>query len=568
MMRKSVCAAIAAICAILTACGDDDPPPSQTAARTVTLAESPVGAANQTPVQASSGTDASRAAAPRQIDVQPTGAASAIVRWTDVSSDETGFLVERRLAGAANWTAVTTTPANKSIYKDPGLTGGAKYTFRVTALRSAGAAVSPNANVTMPSPGKPSIFFVDDRTGNDDNNDGSEARPWKTIQRAHDAMRPGQTVLVRAGLYKRPDFAVIVQITTSGRAGAYITYKAYPGERAKLKSTVGENYYGFEVLANYIIVDGFEIEGHLKDLTLAQAQAEQVAKQNGGPITPVVVSAGIAVGDLNGGTFIAHHNIVRNNLVYDHPQSGINAFGTDYVTVENNRVFNNSSLSYFGSSGINFFQLRNLDNAPGYHNFIRNNISARNSNLIPCLCSGFTQVTDGNGIIIDDFTATGYTGKILIANNLIYDNGGRGIHVFQSGNVDIFGNTTYRNSTIEETGQGEITTQNAANVRVFNNIMFASNGRPANRADQVVNVIFDYNVVFGGTGFNPSGGTRNLIGSNPRFAATSGPSAFALLAGSPAIDAAIGGGPAQSFDAYFAPRPRGNGADIGAVESF
>ncbi len=513
--------------------------------------------------------DSDRAAAPRRIDVQPTSPNEVIIRWNDVTGDETGFLIEQQLNGAGAWAAAGNLPANQTLYKQSGLSSGVNYAYRVTAMRPAGVPV-PSATfaVTMPATGTPTIFFVDDGQGSD-SNDGSAARPWKTIQRAHESLQPGQTVLVRAGEYRRTDYSVIVEITKSGRPDAYITYKAYPGEKAKLRSTVGLNYNGFEVLANYIIIDGFEIEGHMNELTLARAQAEQVAKQNGGPITPVTVSSGITFGNLEGRQVMAHHGIARNNLVYDHPQAGINALGADYIIFENNRVFGNSRYSYFGGSGINFFQLRNLDNnISTYRNVIRNNISASNSNEIPCLCFDFRQPTDGNGIIIDDFTATGYAGQTLIANNIVYNNGGRGIHVFQSGNVDIFSNTTYRNSAIELTGQGEITAQNAVNVRVFNNILYASDGRPANRAEQVTGVIFDYNIVFGGTGFNPSGGTHNLTATNPLFAATTGPGAFTLAPGSPAIDAAIGGAPAQSFDAYFAPRPRGGGSDIGAVESY
>ncbi len=513
--------------------------------------------------------DADRAAAPRRIDVQPTGAREAIIRWTDVTNNESGFLIERQLNATGAWSTIATVSANQVLYKQSGLSAGANYSYRVTAVRPVGEAVpSAAVTVTMPTDADPSVFFVDGSKGSD-GNDGNEARPWKTIQRANDSLRPGQTVLVRAGEYRRTDYSVIVEITKSGRPDAYITYKAYPGEVAKLRSTVGLNYNGFEVLANYIIIDGFEIEGHLKELSLAQAQAEQVAKQNGGPITPLTVSSGITFGNLEGSLVTAHHGIARNNLVYDHPQAGINALGADYIIFENNVVQNNSSLSYFGGSGINFFQLRDFDNEnSGYRNIIRNNISTGNRNLIPCLCFDFRQPTDGNGIIIDDFTATGYEGKTLITNNIVYNNGGRGIHVFQSGNVDIFGNTAYRNSTIEVTGQGEITAQDAFNVRVFNNILFASDGRPANRAERVTNVLFDYNIVFGGTGFNASGGARNLTATNPLFAATLGPNAFMLLSGSPAIDAAIGGATAQSVDAYFAPRPRGAGADIGAVESF
>lgn len=561
-MRKNSGFIYLIACAALMACGADAPPAPGTGGIPTVTPPPP------TPPVATA-TDADRAAAPRRIDVQPTGATEAIIRWTDVTSDETGFLIERQLNGTGAWSVVANVPANQNLYKQNGLSGGATYAYRVTAERPVGVAVaSAAAAATMPTTANPSIFFVDDALGSD-SNDGSEARPWKTIQRANDSLNPGQTVLVRAGEYRRTDYSVIVEVTKSGRADAYITYKAYPGEIAKLRSTVGLNYNGFEVLANYIIIDGFEIEGHLKELTLAQAQAEQVAKQNGGPVLPVVVSSGITFGNLEGSQVTAHHGIARNNLVYDHPQAGINALGADYIIFENNRVLNNSSLSYFGGSGINFFQLRNLDSQSSeYRNVIRNNISTGNSNLIPCLCFDFRQPTDGNGIIIDDFTATGYNGKTLISNNIVHNNGGRGIHVFQSGNVDIYGNTAYRNSTIELTGQGEITTQDAFDVRVYNNIMFATDGRPANRAERVTNVIFDYNIIFGGTGFNPSGGTRNLTATNPLFAAITGPNAFSLALGSPAIDAAIGGALVQPFDAYFAPKPRGNGSDIGAVESF
>lgn len=562
-MRGTLVCIIIFACAITTGCGGEDQP-TPGGGPIVGVPPPP-----PSPPPIATATDADRAAAPRRVDVQPTNASQAIIRWTDVSTDETGFLIERQLNGAGTWQAAANVSANQTIYTQTGLTGGANYAYRVSAVRSAGVPV-PSAviAVTMPLEGVPSIFFVDDSKGSD-SNDGSEARPWKTIQRANDTIQAGQTVLVRAGEYRRTDYSVIVEITKSGRPDANITYKAYPGERAKLRSTVGLNYNGFEVLANYIIIDGFEIQGHLNELTLERAQSEQVARQNGGPVTPVVVSSGITFGNLEGSAVTAHHGVARNNLVYDHPQAGINALGADYIIFENNRVLNNSSLSYFGGSGINFFQLRNLDNESSeYRNVIRNNISTGNSNLIPCLCFDFRQPTDGNGIIIDDFAATGYNGKTLVANNIVYNNGGRGIHVFQSANVDIFNNTTYRNSTVEVTGQGEITAQDAANVRVFNNILFASDGRPANRAEQVTSVIFDYNIVFGGTGFNPSGGTRNLIATNPFFAATTGANAFALARSSPAIDAAIGGGPAQSFDAFFAPRPRGAGADIGAVESF
>jgi parallel beta-helix repeat protein len=62
------------------------------------------------------------------------------------------------------------------------------------------------------------------------------------------------------------------------------------------------------------------------------------------------------------------------------------------------------------------------------------------------------KTTDGNGIIIDDFrntqgggTGSAYQPATLIENNLVFDNGGRGVHVFLSDNVVVRHNTAFMN---------------------------------------------------------------------------------------------------------------------------
>jgi len=58
-----------------------------------------------------------------------------------------------------------------------------------------------------------------------DENDGSTARPWKTISKAAKVMRPGDKVVVHAGTYRE-----WVQPENSGEANAPITYEAADGE--------------------------------------------------------------------------------------------------------------------------------------------------------------------------------------------------------------------------------------------------------------------------------------------------------------------------------------------------
>jgi hypothetical protein len=65
-----------------------------------------------------------------------------------------------------------------------------------------------------------------------DSNPGTEALPWRTIQKAADTLQAGDTVLVRAGTYNE---RVIPQ--RSGAAGLPVTYAAYPGETPVLDGT-------------------------------------------------------------------------------------------------------------------------------------------------------------------------------------------------------------------------------------------------------------------------------------------------------------------------------------------
>ena len=59
----------------------------------------------------------------------------------------------------------------------------------------------------------------------DDNNQGTLASPWCTIQKAANSAAPGDTVYVRAGTYNEK-----LSITGSGSEGNIITYSAYPDE--------------------------------------------------------------------------------------------------------------------------------------------------------------------------------------------------------------------------------------------------------------------------------------------------------------------------------------------------
>src|ERR1700689_2539710 len=70
-------------------------------------------------------------------------------------------------------------------------------------------------------------------TSGKDTNSGTITSPWRTLQHAANSVKAGDTVYVRAGVYKE-----VVSIPSSGSASAgYITFSSYPGELAIIDGT-------------------------------------------------------------------------------------------------------------------------------------------------------------------------------------------------------------------------------------------------------------------------------------------------------------------------------------------
>lgn len=171
---------------------------------------------------------------------------------------------------------------------------------------------------------------------------------------------------------------------------------------------------------------------------------------------------------------IPHHITVKNCYIHDFASAGLSFQRCDYITVDNCIVSNNCWYTIFGSSGINFYQLvaaevqtagingtMSYDHTV-YRNKVTNNICY--GNMLKVLNQNLHVRYDGNGIIIDDFTHEQdygrypwnninrgnvqyqpYKGRTLVANNIIYGNGGSGIKVYSSQYTDVFHNTLYNN---------------------------------------------------------------------------------------------------------------------------
>lgn len=94
-------------------------------------------------------------AAPGNLVATYDAAANAVrLNWTDRSSDEVNFVVQRRLRGqsATAWQYTTYTPANGTTVTDTTVAVDTAYEYRVLSVNGAGAGISNTASVTTTRP--------------------------------------------------------------------------------------------------------------------------------------------------------------------------------------------------------------------------------------------------------------------------------------------------------------------------------------------------------------------------------------------------------------------------------
>ncbi|MHC4737394.1 MAG: LamG-like jellyroll fold domain-containing protein, partial [Planctomycetota bacterium] len=185
----------------------------------------------------------------------------------------------------------------------------------------------------LAAPAIATTYYVDqDHANADDSNAGtSESAPWETLRKATQTADAGDTVYVKAGTYidtVEPNHEDKFEVVNNGTAANPITFISSPQHAAvvrseSLPSSRNDYAWGIGEGAEYIIIDGFKIEG------------------------------GIVIG-YDG----ASHCTIRNcEVIYGRcPDSdsslnwGLTVYGADYCTIENNYVHN---MTYSGYSGHN-----------------------------------------------------------------------------------------------------------------------------------------------------------------------------------------------------------------------
>ncbi|WP_228892958.1 right-handed parallel beta-helix repeat-containing protein [Pseudoduganella aquatica] len=420
-------------------------------------------------------------------------------------------------------------------------------------------------------------FYVSEN-GNDKNDGKSPNTPFLTLQHADGALKPGDTVWVMAGTYRsarsEKDATALLEIRSSGKPDAWITWRAYPGARPEL---VAQGVWHAILLnASYIKIDGLTLTGNNGNVRQADAEANgemdlkaslaawkaegemnaamDDATPDQGPgaasapkkpqakprslpkayqrISPLCSANGISA-DFRGKKEFHHHYVLSNLVVRDFGTGGINMMDIDYYTIENSEVYNNAWYSPYGGSGISQLRGRDFDQASGYHNIIRNNRVYNNKCLVRLYYLDL--FSDGNGIILDSLYD--YAGATLV-ENLSYNNGGAGIHVFRShkARIDIVNNTVWRNQQMWRLY--DIGAHDATNINILNNIVVADKYRQVN-GKPMAGVRYDHNLYFGSPQVEAKGPNDRFADPLLALPSTNRKDGdFSLLPGSPAIDSA------------------------------
>ena len=441
------------------------------------------------------------------------------------------------------------------------------------------------------------MYYV--ATNGNDGATGALDQPWRTIQKAANTLAPGDTALVRGGVYSEA-----VNVNVSGSlVGGYVAFQNYPGETAIVDGaglTVPPSSYAAGLFQltdrSFITIQGFEIRNY---------------ETNSASLVP----AGIGI---TGGS---HDILVLSNRVHDivNTNANGNAYGIEVhgtsatqaisnLVIRGNELYNlrtgfsesmvlNGNVTDFDVSGnivhdnynlgIDFIGYEgtcpdaNLDRAR--HGVCRDNVVWKCSTFsnpsyaqyssAGIYCDGSTDIViERNrvsqcdiGVELASEHKNKATSFITLRNNLIWSNAMGGVFIggYSSGvgrteYCTMMHNTLYHNDTLQW-GQGEWLLQFDTRSNTFtHNILVVANWENnwliGSTFTQNVGNVVDWNLYYNAIGTNISkwqwkktnytsfaaykaatGNDTHSLFANPLFVNPSQTN-FLLTASSPAVD--------------------------------
>jgi hypothetical protein len=319
------------------------------------------------------------------------------------------------------------------------------YTLSAT---SSGLTAATSTSFIVTSP--PATYYLSPN-GNDSNSGLSASSPWLS---PNHPVNCGDVVIAASGAYSASNFNTGNWGTVTCLLGNNIAWlQCAVFDSCKISATGSD---GMWVDESYWGVQGWEITTS----TSVNAACFHAGPKLSDPVTVhhIIFADDVANGCMGGG-FTAYNNS--------------NTASVDYIAFVGNIAYDAARGNGECYSGLNIYQPIASDNNAGTHLYIGGNFSY--SNLDPDPCSG-TPPTDGEGVILDTFDfshngGTPYTQQTLVKDNILVNNGGRGIEVYNNSAgtshapIIITQNTTWGNLTDpnqNNAGCGEVALETAS----------------------------------------------------------------------------------------------------------
>ena len=415
-------------------------------------------------------------------------------------------------------------------------------------------------------------------TAGSDANAGSASRPFASIRQAAIVAKPGDTVLVRGGVYHPTQQ---IWIGSNGTKKNPIVYKPFKNEKVTLDgSWMPASTDLLSIGGDYVTIQGFTIQN-------SRQIGVVVLEANGVRITGNHITGSSWQGIAGWGSHANAYTdlVIENNTINDNTRGFFNEAAGNFaqgiavqkcakVTVRGNTVYNNWGegilLSQDGAGstvekntahdnfGINIYLMDqngaivqdNYCYSTGDKRFYRFNAPAR---AVQVANETWGSPQGGHNNTIVNNLAVGCSYGLYYGNYYV----GGGMH-----------DTTIANNTWVNCTDGSIylDADNHSNVTIKNNIVSQSAAKPYIKLTSGTGLMFASNLWSGKGTLSSLARSKTDISGNPKFVKTGTLKAsdYRLQSTSPAINK--GASVAISLDMLGTTRKKGKAVDLGAFE--
>lgn len=348
------------------------------------------------------------------------------------------------------------------VYTNEGI-----YTAILTVNDGKGGTASASSIITVQGDAPNESTFYISPTGNDQN-PGSESRPWKTLQHAADISNPGDLIIIMPGIYNKG-----MELSRSGTANNPICFRGSDVSAVIIDASTDSN-------RDCLFLDNCEYIT-IENITVKNAQR-----------------AGIRLS-------YSHHVTIKNCIIKDNTRWGIFTDFSNYTAIQDCEASGSKE-----EHGIY------ISNSSDYASIKRNRCG---NNAASGIQINADPSMGGDGIssgCVIDSNLCFENGKLggsainlasirdsVISNNVIYNNYAGGIAAWDDGQGDEWGskNLQILNNTVYfRPGQGRwcVSLKNGSTNPVIYNNLFFGGARGSIELDDTTfsNVLSDYNILF------------------------------------------------------------------------